>query len=133
MMEHIRPLMYLVLALCSGAIIGYQRQKSGHSEAGKRTLGLIALGACLYTIVPFISHSQGDPWRMASQVVTGVGFLGGGVLIKEGGSIKGVTTAVAIWVAAAIGICYGCGEVLTGMFVTIISYLILLAKPAKAQ
>lgn len=129
MIDQLYNLLLLILALSSGAVIGYQRQKSGHSEAGRRTLGLISLGACLYTIMPFISHSQGDPWRMASQVVTGVGFLGGGVLIKEGGSIRGVTTAAAIWVSAAIGICYGCGEIIAGVFVTLISYLILLAKP----
>ena len=69
-----------------------------------------------------------DPWRIAGQVVTGIGFLGGGVLVRDNTSIKGLTTAAAIWVSAAIGICFAADKVLLGFMCCLFTYLILRVK-----
>ena len=112
--------------MCGGAL-GTERQNAGHREAGRRTLALVSLGSCLFSILPIIMGTP-DPWRVAGQVVTGIGFIGGGVLIKENLSIKGLTTSATIWMSAAIGIAFSADKILLGIFCTAFTFLILRIK-----
>ncbi|WP_309712615.1 MgtC/SapB family protein [Armatimonas sp.] len=96
---------YLVLASLLGGFVGAQREATNHS-AGLRTHVLVCLGACLLTRIHF---TTGDPGRIAAQVVTGIGFLGAGVILRRGLSVRGLTTAASIWIVAAIGISCGAG------------------------
>ena len=126
------PYITLLLAAFCGGALGMERAKNGHTEAGKRTLAMVSLGACLYTILPMLRGGVADPWRMAGQVITGIGFIGAGVLIKENFSIKGLTTASTIWVAAAVGVCFGANEPLIAIFTTIFGIGILLTNKVDA-
>lgn len=95
----------IMLAGALGAVIGVERE-FGAQPAGLRTHMLVCLGAALFTLVGADLH-QGDPARIAAQIVTGVGFLGGGAIFKEGVNIRGLTTAGSLWVTAAIGLAVG--------------------------
>src|SRR6478735_8883701 len=90
------PLVKLVLSMCLGALIGAEREYKS-KVAGFRTIILITLGSTLFTLVSVALVGQGDPTRIASTVVTGIGFLGEGVIYRETGTIKGITTAAVIW------------------------------------
>ena len=122
------PYLLLFLAAACGGALGTERQMTGHRQAGRRTLALVSLGACLFTILPMLQTGIADPWRMGAQVITGIGFIGGGVLIKENFSVKGMTTAATIWIAAAIGIAFAANQVLLGFFCTGFTFLILKIK-----
>lgn len=100
-----------MLAAGLGALIGFEREWS-QKAAGLRTNTLIALGSALFTLMSMeLSPGTGtDPTRIASQIVTGIGFLGGGAILRTAGSIKGLTTAAMIWVNAAIGMAAGGGR-----------------------
>lgn len=91
----------LLSAFLLGAAIGWEREHHGQ-EAGIRTFGLIALGACSFGLIS-ISVSDGDPSRIAAQIVSGIGFLGAGVIIRDSGHIRGITTAATIWCSASVG------------------------------
>jgi putative Mg2+ transporter-C (MgtC) family protein len=121
------PYFLLFLAAVCGGALGTERQNSGHREAGRRTLALVSLGSCLFSILPMMMGAP-DPWRVAGQVVTGIGFIGGGVLIKENLSIKGLTTSATIWISAAIGIAFSADKILLGIFCTVFTFLILRIK-----
>lgn len=98
----------LISTLC-GAIIGYERELK-NKTAGIRTNILICVGCTIYTIIPDLmssTNSNIDPTRIISQIITGVGFLGAGVIMKTNDKIVGVTTAAFIWVVSAIGILIG--------------------------
>ena len=97
----------LVLAWVLGGLIGWQREAQGRA-AGLRTHMLVCVGACLITLVSF--GGLGDPGRIAAQIVTGIGFLGAGVILRRGVSVRGLTTAASVWVVAGIGIAVGAGE-----------------------
>jgi len=92
-----------------GGLIGFERE-CHKSPAGVRTYAAIAMGACLFGLLsthaagPSIYHSVADPTRIAAQVVSGIGFIGGGVIFKTGTITRGLTTAATIWVTAAIGL-----------------------------
>jgi len=102
----------LALAAALGAAVGIERELR-EREAGVRTHLLVALGACLFTIAGAYGFSdfdgRVDPTRIAAQIVTGIGFLGAGAIIREGISVRGLTTAGSLWVVAAIGIAAGAG------------------------
>lgn len=104
----------LLLSMLLGSIVGYERKRKGQS-AGVRTFALIAMGATLAMIlsiyVPqeYLGLKNGDPGRIAAQVVTGVGFLGAGAIIQMKGSVRGLTTAAGIWMVATIGMAVGVG------------------------
>jgi putative Mg2+ transporter-C (MgtC) family protein len=126
----------LLLAAILGAIIGLEREIHGR-PAGFRTHLLVSLGACLYVITSIhfytvygnFSGTQPvgvDPGRVAAQVVTGIGFLGAGAIIREKYSVRGLTTAACLWIAAAIGIACGVGLFGISIVVTILSLLSLL-------
>jgi putative Mg2+ transporter-C (MgtC) family protein len=124
----------LGLALILGAIIGIERESREH-EAGMRTNALIALGCSLFTIISADGftdllgqpHIQLDPTRIASYVIAGIGFLGGGAIfvLQDKGRIKGITTAAAIWVVAAIGMACGAGLLWVAVLVTAFALIIL--------
>ena len=101
----------LLLASALGAIIGYQRERAGKT-AGLRTHVLICVGAALFTIASLYGFGAAtDPARIAAGVVVGIGFLGGGVVIRrvEEGIVAGLTTAATIWAVAGIGLAAGAG------------------------
>ena len=101
----------LVAAFLVGLLLGAEREYHDKS-AGMRTLILISVGSCLFTIFSTRIAGDGDPGRIAAQVVTGIGFLGAGVIIQRRGQVVGLTTASTIWVTAALGIGMGVGYVL---------------------
>jgi len=126
----------LLLASFLGGLIGLEREIHGR-PAGFRTHLLVALGACLMMAVSehfFFKYgsldSSGsvrlDPARVAAQIVTGIGFIGAGVILKGGHVIRGLTTAACLWVAAGIGMAVGGGLYFPAVFVTIIALLSLL-------
>jgi putative Mg2+ transporter-C (MgtC) family protein len=111
-------LLRLALAAALGGVIGIERELR-EREAGFRTHMLVALGSALFTIVSaygfhaFLSSGanviRADPTRIAAQIVTGIGFLGAGAIIRQGSSVRGLTTAATLWVVAAIGLAVGAG------------------------
>jgi putative Mg2+ transporter-C (MgtC) family protein len=103
-------LLRLALAAVLGAAVGVERELR-EREAGLRTHLLVALGAALFTIAgAYGFHTlRTDPTRVAAQVVTGIGFLGAGAIIRQGFAVRGLTTAATLWVVAAIGIAVGAG------------------------
>jgi putative Mg2+ transporter-C (MgtC) family protein len=106
----------IVLALVAGGLIGIERE-ARDKAAGFRTLIFICVGATLFTILSSEIAGQPDP-RIAASVVTGVGFLGAGVILREQGRVVGITTAAVVWLAAAVGMCVGGGYyLLTGVVV----------------
>ncbi|WP_416826618.1 MgtC/SapB family protein [Ectobacillus polymachus] len=98
----------LLVAILTGACIGTERQWR-HRMAGIRTNALVSLGACLFVILSVMSTGDNSPTRIAAQVVSGVGFLGGGVIIREGFSVRGLNTAATLWCSAAVGTLVGAG------------------------
>lgn len=120
------PLVKLVLSMCLGALIGAEREYKS-KVAGFRTIILITLGSTLFTLVSVALMGQGDPTRIASTIVTGIGFLGAGVIYRETGTIKGITTAAVIWAAAAIGMMVGFGLFAISIISVIMILIILLS------
>mgnify|MGYP001628347056 FL=1 len=104
----------LVLSMILGVFVGAERKRKGQI-AGVRTFALISMGSCLamllsvYVPQEYLGLKNGDPGRIAAQVITGVGFLGGGAMIHMRGSVRGLTTAAGIWMTAAIGMAVGVG------------------------
>lgn len=106
------PWGYAILALIAvvcGSIVGLERQQK-EKPAGMLTLALVCLGAAVFTMVSYaFDGPQGDPSRVAAQVVTGIGFLGAGVILRGSGGISGTVTAATIWAMAAVGMVVGIG------------------------
>jgi len=104
----------LVLALVFSGVIGIEREVK-HKNAGFRTHILVGLGSCLMMLTSlhifdiYIGRVGVDPMRLASGVITGIGFLGAGAIIRYGEAVRGLTTAATIWIVAGIGIALGCG------------------------
>src|SRR6267142_4803145 len=119
----------LILAILCGGAIGFERELS-RKAAGLRTNVLICLGSALFMIVS--RHIGGgapytDPARLVAQVVTGIGFLGAGVILQARGSITGLTTAATIFVVSAVGITIGEGMFGLGIFSTLLIITVLVA------
>lgn len=104
----------MIIAMVLGTLVGAERKRKGQI-AGVRTFALISMGACLamllsiYVPQEYLGLKNGDPGRIAAQVITGVGFLGGGAMIHMKGSVRGLTTAAGIWMTATIGMAVGVG------------------------
>jgi putative Mg2+ transporter-C (MgtC) family protein len=113
----------VLLAGLLGFIVGLERELMG-SPAGDRTFSLVAIGSALFTTLSFDvfgAPSGNDPGRVAANVLTGVGFLGGGMILKEGGTVRGLTTAAGIWAIAAVGMAVGAERyVLAGLSTVLI-------------
>ena len=116
-------LLRMVGACILGGAIGYQREKTGH-PAGLRTHILVSVGATLFTITSILFSRGSDPSRIASNIVTGIGFLGAGTIIRQGYTVRGLTTAASLWTVAAIGMCIGAGGQL--YFLAIVATLLVL-------
>lgn len=115
----------LLVSLILGALIGAEREYKGRN-IGFRTIILITLGSTLFTILSFILGNNNDPARIASNIVTGVGFLGAGAIFRDGATVRGVTTASIIWISAAIGMACGIAQYEFAVLVTATVLLILL-------
>lgn len=118
----------LFAATVAGGIIGIERER--HSQpAGFRTHILVTLGAALIMIISTTKYAPGtvrnDPMRLASQVVSGIGFLGAGTILKEGPTIRGLTSATGLWVCAAIGLAFGAGMYREGVLTAGFAFLTL--------
>jgi putative Mg2+ transporter-C (MgtC) family protein len=124
----------LILATVLGGCIGYQRERA-HKPAGLRTHILISLGSALFTVVSIFGFgNQGvDASRIAAGVVTGVGFIGAGVIFRgmRGDMVMGLTTAASIWVSAAVGLAAGAGMYIVAPVVTILTVLVLFFPRVK--
>ncbi|EPC01386.1 hypothetical protein L861_12495 [Litchfieldella anticariensis FP35 = DSM 16096] len=135
MTDHLVIVAYLGAAWLAGSLIGLERSYHGR-PAGFRTHALVCLASALLMMV---STHQGqwfgasipssaintDPTRMAQGIMTGIGFLGAGVIFKEGLTVRGLTTAASIWVTAALGILYGIGFLFPAIIVTLVTLLTL--------
>jgi putative Mg2+ transporter-C (MgtC) family protein len=104
----------LIVAAALGALVGAEREIHGH-PAGIRTHMLVALGSGIFTVMSIHGFGQGpgvpiDPTRIAAQIVSGIGFLGAGAILKDGVVIRGLTTAASLWATAAVGLAAGAGE-----------------------
>jgi len=115
----------LALAGFLGGFIGMEREVRGY-PAGIRTIALVALGSCLFTDV---SGLLGGDDRVAAQIVSGIGFLGAGVIFREGYTVRGITTAATIWSAAAIGMAIGAGLYVVGVLGALFVFAVLEARP----
>ncbi len=118
----------LLLAVLLGALIGLEREFRDKT-AGFRTVILICLGAALFTMVSLSFAPKSDPARIAAQIVTGVGFLGAGAILRDGPRIVGLTTAAIVWLAAAIGMATGSGNFLLAAIATGLVTLVLWLFP----
>lgn len=123
----IKDFVIRLLAACIlGMLIGLERQYR-QRKAGIQTNVLVCIGSCLFVMFPLIDGVS-DYTRIAGQVVTGVGFLGGGVILREGLNVKGLNTAATLWCTASVGVLASGGYILfavIGAFVIIVSNLIL--------
>ena len=134
----------LLLAAFLAGAIGLEREVRDQ-PAGFRTHMLVSLGACLFAVisaygwVPFTKDHPGvlirvDPTRIAAQIVTGIGFLGAGAILRSGMSVRGLTTAASLWVVAAIGAAIGLGSYVVGAATALIALLtLLLLRPLRQR
>lgn len=120
----------LVVSVVLGGLIGFEREAEG-KPAGMRTHMLVCLGATLFMLISiespefFPGAKTVDPGRIAAQVVTGVGFLGAGTILRSGGTVRGLTTAASIWAVAAIGLAVGVGYYATATLATGLALAVL--------
>jgi putative Mg2+ transporter-C (MgtC) family protein len=121
----VEVLVQVVVAAALGAAIGFERELSAQ-QAGLRTHTLVALGAAVFTTAG--AHAvHTDPTRVAAQVVTGIGFLGAGAILREGISIRGLTTAASLWVSAALGLAVGLSAYAAAVAATVLALIVLVA------
>jgi putative Mg2+ transporter-C (MgtC) family protein len=137
-------LVRILVAAALGGVVGIERQLKDQ-PAGFRTHILVALGACLFTVVGTFGFQaytggtdthriQADLTRVASQVVVGIGFIGGGTILRHGGNVRGLTTAASLWVTAAIGVAVGVGFYFAATTVSVTSVVALaLFKPLERK
>ena len=120
----------LLLATFLGGVIGTERAVLARQAAGTRTFSLVALGACLFVVTSNFVNSaylgvvNFDPTHMASAVVTGIGFIGAGLIIFRGDSLHGVTTAAGLWIVAALGVAVGFGMYSVACFAALLTLII---------
>jgi putative Mg2+ transporter-C (MgtC) family protein len=118
----------ILVALFLGVVIGIEREYHRH-PAGLRTMAAVSVGSCLFSVIGAFTHNT-DPTRIAAQVVSGVGFLGAGAILRSGISVHGLTTAAAIWVVAAIGMAAGFGLFIVSTVCTllVVVFLVVLKR-----
>ncbi len=122
-------LVKLVAAFLAGLALGAEREYRDKS-AGMRTIILICVGSCLFTIFSIQIAHPGDAGRIAAQIVSGIGFLGAGVIIVRRGQVLGLTTASTIWVAAGLGIGMGVGRIVFTLIATALVIFVLSILPS---
>ena len=120
----------LMICFLCGGVIGLEREKKARS-AGLRTHILVSLGSALimltslYVFDIYRDVATVDPSRIAAGVITGIGFIGAGTIIRYGGAVKGLTTAASLWITSAVGLAIGSGFYLAGIFSSIVVILTL--------
>jgi len=126
---YLETFLRLLLALILGGIVGYEREHKNR-PAGLRTHILVCIGAALVQIISFNYIRQKglasiDPFRLGAQVISGIGFLGAGTILKEGVNVKGLTTAASLWTVACIGLAIGAGLYFESLLATLFVFLSL--------
>lgn len=124
-------LVRLLLGMLLAGAVGFERE-ARHHEAGLRTHMLVGLGAALF-VVTGSNLAGGNDSRVAAQIVTGIGFLGAGVIVRRDDDVKGITTAAGIWTAAAIGMATGLGYFVVATFATILGIAVLVVVELLEQ
>lgn len=120
--SHLEVFMQLTIALALGALLGFERLLA-RKEAGMRTFGIVAISSCLFVVVGelvtqhYLTSFNFDPLRIASSIVTGIGFIGAGLIIFQH-ELKGLTTAATLWSASAIGVAVGFKLYMVATFAT---------------
>ncbi|NLW02628.1 MAG: MgtC/SapB family protein [Clostridiaceae bacterium] len=121
----------LLVACVLGGIVGFEREHTRHKPAGFRTHILVCMGACLVTLISefavkaFSGVANVDPTRIGAQVVSGIGFLGAGAIIRHGISVRGITTAASVWAVACVGIACGMGFYTAALLATLLIWAVL--------
>jgi putative Mg2+ transporter-C (MgtC) family protein len=115
----------IIAAAIGGLLLGFEREYKSKS-AGLRTVPLITLGSCTFTIISQTIGNETSPDRIAANILTGVGFIGAGVVFKQNNTISGITTAATIWVAAAAGMAFGIENYQLGFSIVGTSLIILI-------
>ncbi|MDO4499836.1 MAG: MgtC/SapB family protein [Erysipelotrichaceae bacterium] len=124
----------ILLSTIVGAIIGFDRERRG-KPAGIKTHSLVCLGATMITIIGLLTFKDtniGDPMRLSAQVVSGLGFLGAGVILNRDNHIEGLTTAASVWFAGCIGICLG-SDYFHLVFPAVICYFVVIKLMAYLE
>ncbi len=123
----------LLVALALGAIVGLERERQERA-AGLRTVTMVSLGSCLFTIIGAYGFANTDPSRVAAQIVTGIGFLGAGTIFLRKDLVRGLTTAATIWAVAAIGMAAGTARYFEAAFTTLLILAVLMVlKPIEKR
>jgi putative Mg2+ transporter-C (MgtC) family protein len=123
----------LLVALALGAIVGLERERQERA-AGLRTVTMVSLGSCLFTIIGAYGFANTDPSRVAAQIVTGIGFLGAGTIFLRKDLVRGLTTAATIWAVAAIGMAAGTARYFEAGFTTLLILAVLMVlKPIEKR
>ena len=123
----------LMVALILGAVVGLERERQERA-AGLRTVTMVSLGSCLFTIVGAYGFANTDPSRVAAQIVTGIGFLGAGTIFLRKDLVRGLTTAATIWAVAAIGMAAGTSQYFIALFTTLLILSVLMVlKPIEKR
>ena len=130
MLTDFQIIMRLVLTVVLSGMIGLERQLHKRT-AGLRTHILVSLGSCLimltslYVFDIYKEITKIDPSRIAAGVITGIGFLGAGTIIREKEGVRGLTTAASLWVVAGIGLACGCGFINASVYTTVLALIVL--------
>jgi putative Mg2+ transporter-C (MgtC) family protein len=138
MITQVSAAIRLFVAFLLGGLIGLEREKKGRS-AGLRTHILVCVGSTLFMLVSlqiyelYQDKANIDPARIAAGVVTGIGFLGAGTIIRSSEKSRGLTTAASVWVSSAIGLAVGCGYILPAVLATFIAFLTLFSLKRLEQ
>jgi putative Mg2+ transporter-C (MgtC) family protein len=117
----------LLLAILLGGIVGTERAVIAKQVAGTRTFGLVALASCLFIVITnyvdtvYLGIDSFQPLQLAAGVVTGIGFIGGGLIIFRGDTVHGITTAAGLWMVTAIGMAVGFGLYSVAIFATLLT------------
>lgn len=125
----------VLISVILGFLIGFEREITS-KFAGLRTHILVCVGSCVFTILsifafPTVSADGnpvafGDPARIAAQILTGIGFIGGGTVLRHGSSVFGLTTAATLWTTASVGMAVGCGHIILAAIATVITLIVLI-------
>jgi putative Mg2+ transporter-C (MgtC) family protein len=121
----------IIYACFLGSLIGWERERNRSIlSAGIRTYGAISLGSCAFGILS-IYITNADPSRVAAQVVSGIGFLGGGIIFRQGDYVTGLTTAATLWATAAVGLSVSMGLYLLASLTALLLFILLYMPKLK--
>jgi len=128
--EEIEMAVRLALAALLGGVIGFERRQA-EKPAGIRTLAVVSMGSAMFTLISGFGFGLGDPSRIAAQVVTGIGFLGAGTILRIGADVRGLTTAASIWMVAAVGMAVGTGMYIVSVVGAVLALVIIHFFPRR--